>query len=450
MQPLAPHISCICTPAELETAKAEGYKEMYMITSKGIFKHHVLRGNGRFVQVQVDTIPGYIEATITPSMNFLPAGKISYEIYDQVLAFFKKVMEVKNSEVEAMIHILYNAELGYHLGVPPQTISKASVSYDWNYVPEGTSIVVDIHSHNTMGAFFSGTDDRDDLNNISYSGVFGKLKDRNPETVWRFNYMKQKFQVKLEDLFQVQNAPDVAIPAEWLEKVTVQLPYQGNVGRRGAMVNGRWDMNAIPPTPGVQWAANGSRQSPNPNYYSGGDITDGSGTFFGFDYDEYDAAFSNYNKAQASPGVVLDSTGKPVNGNRWGYDPKAPSVGIPPTPQVSGGRFIPPVSSSIIIEDGDAIVADFYAKNKGVLKDIREGNEGYYEALAVTHGVGVADAWKTINDEMIHLIGEDEISTELITEMFNLQDENTQVELVTKLFEQLSPREKEKIQTHGF
>ena len=151
MQILAPHISCVCSSNEFAEAVALGYKEIYIITSKGTIKHHVLRGENRFVRLKVDTIPGYEEVMISEALNFLPAGKIPYAIYEQVLGFFRKVMEVKSAELEAMIHVLYNRELGYHIGVPPQTISKASVNYDWSYVPSGTSIVVDIHSHNTMG-----------------------------------------------------------------------------------------------------------------------------------------------------------------------------------------------------------------------------------------------------------------------------------------------------------
>ncbi len=151
MHVLAPHISCVCGPTELQEVINQGYKEIYIVTSKGTFKHHILRGENRYVRVKVDSIPGYIEPKIEECMNFLPAGKVPYELYEQVLGFFRKVMEVKVAEVEAMIHVLYNKEQGYHLGVPPQTISKASVSYDWSYIPAGTSIVVDIHSHNTMG-----------------------------------------------------------------------------------------------------------------------------------------------------------------------------------------------------------------------------------------------------------------------------------------------------------
>lgn len=157
MQVLVPHMSCICNnSAEEIAAVASGYKEIYTTSSAGIFKRHVFRGEGRFVRLKVDSIPGYTEgAPQQQEICFLPSGKIPHVIWDQILAFFKKIMEVKKSEVEAMIHVLYNPERGYHIGVPPQIVSKASASYDWGYIPDGTSIILDCHSHNTMGRYYS-------------------------------------------------------------------------------------------------------------------------------------------------------------------------------------------------------------------------------------------------------------------------------------------------------
>jgi uncharacterized protein (UPF0335 family) len=142
-------MSCVCFSTEEETeALAQNYKEIYTVTSGGIFKRHVLRGHNRFIKLKVESISGYTDATgAAPKQEicFLPAGKIPFDLWKQIIGFFKKVIEVKKSEVEAMIHILYNDTLGYHIGVPPQTVSKTSASYDWSYVPAGTSIILDCH-----------------------------------------------------------------------------------------------------------------------------------------------------------------------------------------------------------------------------------------------------------------------------------------------------------------
>ena len=452
MQVLAPYISCVCYPNEFNDAVAQGFKEIYIITVQGTFKHHILRGENRYVRTKVDKIPGYTEETYVPSMNFLPAGKIPFELYEQVLNFFRKVMEVKTSELEAMIHILWNPEQGYHIGVPPQTISKASVSYDWNYIPAGTNIIVDIHSHNTMGAFFSGTDNRDDSNNISYSGVFGKLKDKTPETVWRFNYMQQKFQAKLEDLFEapplVETKP---VPAEWLERVTVQT-YPGNGLPGNYHGAGAWD-----------WK-NQARNTNAPNTVNGVGVQRG---FSGYPYDDedYEAAWAGYDRSaaravpvtRATPAVVRGLDGKPRQGNVHTFDPQAERAAAK---QVDGAkvgtRYAPPVSPSIVIEDGDAaadaIVSEFY-KNLGggdAVPSAFPRREGYYENLALSEGPAVANAWMTINDEMIKLVGSDDVSRELVADMFELQEDSSQLETIAQLYHRLSPKNQEKLATQGF
>ena len=159
MHIIAPHISCIvpapvkgAANSEFEQAIAQGYAEIYVTSPAGIVKYHKLRGENRFVTVKVDKIPGVELAVPEPTFEFfLPAGRIPRRLLDQIEFFFRKVMEVHKNDLEAMIWVLYSPEQGYYLHVPDQRISKASVSYDWHDVPAGSSIVVDIHSHNTMG-----------------------------------------------------------------------------------------------------------------------------------------------------------------------------------------------------------------------------------------------------------------------------------------------------------
>lgn len=155
MHILAPHISCVVNmplsegePNEFDLALSQGFLEIYAITSEGIVKHHKLRGENRYVRVKVDRIPGYEPPRLPQAINFLPAGKIPKALFDQIVSFFYAVMK-KNGEkaLEAMAWICYNAEHGYHIVIPDQSISAASVRYDWNSLPAGTSIIVDIHSH---------------------------------------------------------------------------------------------------------------------------------------------------------------------------------------------------------------------------------------------------------------------------------------------------------------
>lgn len=238
---LVPHMSCLIYQqlSDTETdplsyAIEQGYAEIYIMTPSGIFKHHKLRGNGRYVRVKVDAVPGVTLSPLKEEVAFLPAGKIPYDLLHQVESFFKKVIQVKGTAVEAMIWVLYNEAQGYHLFVPNQTVSKASARYDWSGVPSGSSIIVDIHSHADFNAFFSGTDNADDAGSIRFSGVIGHNDKPVRSYAWRFNYKDKKFDIKVDDVFEVPQAEVLATPEEWLTKVNTSSPaaytptvYQG-------------------------------------------------------------------------------------------------------------------------------------------------------------------------------------------------------------------------------
>ena len=181
---------------------------------------------------------------LTPNVCILPEGKkVPMRLLFEVIAFFKSVMDNKMKDVlgsgkshgqheyEAMANIVYNINTKeYRVTIPTQRVSKASVSYERDDYQEadGDIKVVDIHSHNTMSAFFSGTDNNDDKSNYCYSGVVGKLDNPNPSTVRRLNLGEERYtDLKIADIFEDRvTLPEV--PQAWLDKVTVQtFPLYG-------------------------------------------------------------------------------------------------------------------------------------------------------------------------------------------------------------------------------
>lgn len=233
---LAPSLSCAVFAGfkeekvdPLEYALALGYKKVYLITPKGVLLHQEMvsgmSGVRRFIRTPVAEIPRFKLREYEASMNFFPAGKIPTKMLAQVKAFFKEVIRVKKSSVEAMIWILWDPtrshepDRGYYLHVPNQRVAGASVSYDWSDLPAGSQIVVDIHSHANMGAFFSGTDDRDDCGAIRYSGVVGRNDSPTVETKWRFCMNGNYRLCESTEIFG--DAVEVAeVQQEWLDKVT--------------------------------------------------------------------------------------------------------------------------------------------------------------------------------------------------------------------------------------
>lgn len=101
-----------------------------------------------------------------------------------VLNFFKRLSE--RYEVEALVHILYDTiHRKYTLRVPKQELTAVSVDsvMEEDY-PDYLIHVMDIHSHNTMPAKFSDTDDRDEKATRLYA-VAGRFDQVFPEIAVR-------------------------------------------------------------------------------------------------------------------------------------------------------------------------------------------------------------------------------------------------------------------------
>ena len=245
MKIIAPAISCLIHAdvegeenGEFQKAVAEGYTQIYIQTPEGTFKHHIFRsgreGIERFIRIPVTEVPGLKFKEYKPGVNFLPDGKIPQKFLEEVKAFFKEVIRVKGTAVEAMIWILWNSEKGYFLHVPNQIVSKASASYDWSGLPPNSSIIVDIHSHADFGAFFSGTDNADDSNTIRYSGVIGNNTSPQQSYKWRFNYYDKKYDLEMHHIFEIEEKPLPEIPKSWVDAVDMKT-YKGKGGKNSGM-----------------------------------------------------------------------------------------------------------------------------------------------------------------------------------------------------------------------
>jgi PRTRC genetic system protein A len=86
--------------------------------------------------------------------------------------------------IEQQYFITYRAGLPqpFRLAVPTQDASAVRVSYQ---MPRAGQLLIDIHSHHRMRAYFSDTDDRDDQG-LSISAVVGHIFDR-PQIAIRAN-----------------------------------------------------------------------------------------------------------------------------------------------------------------------------------------------------------------------------------------------------------------------
>lgn len=74
------------------------------------------------------------------------------------------------------------------------------VSFEEIRLEDDEHLVVDIHSHGAFGAFFSGTDDRDDFGSMKFSVVLGNLDKPTPSSAIRLCMAGRYFPASINEL----------------------------------------------------------------------------------------------------------------------------------------------------------------------------------------------------------------------------------------------------------
>lgn len=240
LEEFVPFMSASCLPSQVEALEAQGYTDLYILAPDGIYRRKTT-GHGLTATIKVPALPRKVlavgeKAPEVPVIKqdldgFLPAGKIPMEFFKQIQMFFMEVCRKVNSTVEAHCYIMWNEERGYYIFVPQQEVTGASVSYSKLETPPDP-IIVDIHSHGSMGAFFSGTDNNSDKEHVYFSGVIGKVNTNSHEHVFRFNMKEHNVKVELGDIFEDSFQFDV--PKEWVANVKQRsYTYTGSMYGQG-------------------------------------------------------------------------------------------------------------------------------------------------------------------------------------------------------------------------
>jgi PRTRC genetic system protein A len=192
----------------------------------------------------------------------LSLPKLPAEILLQVVTFFKAVNTKYKAEAYASI---FWDGTNYRVEVPVQTISGGRVKHQQQGDFPGQIEMMQVHSHDSMGAFFSGTDDKDEQEHGQrVYAVFGKLGQTIPESRWRIQAGGQFYDIKMSDIIEwptftveqhvngaelfpmggsesgqtmqaVQWDPcsGVVFPDEWMEKVSEEMV----TGKMGGFTN---------------------------------------------------------------------------------------------------------------------------------------------------------------------------------------------------------------------
>ena len=142
--------------------------------------------------------------------------KIPAHIFSKVMGFFKSISDELHYEV--LVHILYDTEeKEYIIKVPKQRISEASVNSETDEpYPDRCIHVMDFHSHNTMPAVFSETDNADEKETRLYA-VAGRFNRTFPEITVRAGCAGKFIPLNPEDVFEGDFFG--SYPEEWKESI---------------------------------------------------------------------------------------------------------------------------------------------------------------------------------------------------------------------------------------
>ena len=231
---IIPHFSTLVSESVYLEQKEELHKlqNVYVISDNFQLYRYLKTSAGYTFLKEGDSMAAMMPKQVAsfPSLlverfDHLPGGKVPILLLSKILSFFMFIAE--RGRDEAIAHILWNSiTKEYEVGVPTQLVSKASANYKFDDVEPHHVIIVDIHSHNYMGSFWSGTDDRDDTRGVWYSGVFGDI-GRVPSCNWRFTSLGAFRPSKHEDIFQ-EPFTEVNLkedfPEVWKGKVTIHQP----------------------------------------------------------------------------------------------------------------------------------------------------------------------------------------------------------------------------------
>lgn len=168
--------------------------------------------------IGVDSVSGLAE--LEQDVVFT-AQKLPLDLIRKVTAWFKAVYQKYQSE--AVGYLFYQTATGDWDFVPPvQTATGASAKYEEAPRRDGWAVVGTIHSHGSMSAFHSGTDDADEKNFDGVHITIGRC-DSVPEYSCSL-VVQGKREIVDPSILIDGMAPAEAIPSAWLAAMKEKAP----------------------------------------------------------------------------------------------------------------------------------------------------------------------------------------------------------------------------------
>ena len=223
--------------------------------------------------------------------------KLPAELWSKWVRLCFHFVDKVTSSVEVSVRILRSEDdpSVYRILVPKQKVSGASVRVDsfdeaididtgeeiYSYPPDGWIPVGSSHSHNTMSAFFSGTDDKYELGDPGIHLVVGSIKVKEMKYSIAASVVGsgRRFIVSYEDLIDATPIPN----AEFHPKVLDYVDYTTTVTTyvtKGGVYNKNYQkfLKSAYSNPNTTWT-----KKETPNNYTYDDID--YSQYWGYDRD---------------------------------------------------------------------------------------------------------------------------------------------------------------------
>lgn len=154
-----------------------------------------------------------VRAGFVPALPLIPM-----DLTMKIVSFFRHFTQ-NGADNEVLVNVYWDKQNGEYIAdVPEQTVSKASVNskISGEYDNERYIHYMDIHSHNSMKAFFSAVDDNDERATRLYT-VVGRLDKFFPDIKTRISNGGKFLEIAPSEVFAYIGQP---FPNEWKEKVS--------------------------------------------------------------------------------------------------------------------------------------------------------------------------------------------------------------------------------------
>ena len=169
-----------------------------LVGTRGSHYDYVLAGNGLFLEASSELLVARVQVSRSVFRGLKPMeplvqlrhGKLPPYLWD--LATSELLRDVSK---ERFVAVVWDGN-GYSLRIPEQDVSAGGV----HGIERQPHTVLDLHSHSGMPAYFSQTDDGDEVGFQVY-GVAGRLNRIRPEYTFRVGIYGEWGRIRFADVF---------------------------------------------------------------------------------------------------------------------------------------------------------------------------------------------------------------------------------------------------------